>query len=214
MECWQKTSFGWIGGGAEGKRPELLVAILADSETPGSVIRDVVAAWMANLPHTLFVIVDRFVDRSSIGPSLTAALEAADLPASRLLLVGVRDGATLALSIALEVPRPGFAGLVGYDAIFERIARPTGPESRPKIRLIGRDGESRPTPNLFAHAIRDLTAFGLDVRGTLLLEPGWTPSAIRIGASYLAELSALALGVPLAPAESNARRDASAGSRS
>jgi hypothetical protein len=205
MECWQKTKLGWIGGRVDGERPELLVAVLADDATPSAVIRDVVAAWAATLPLTLFVIVDRLLDRSSIGPFLTETLEDFGLPPGRLLLVGVRDGATLGLLIALNSSRPGFAGLLAYDAVLGQVADLPEQAWRPKIRLIGRDGESRFDHDLFARTIHDLSALGLDVRGTLLLEPGWTPSAIRIGASYLAELSASALGVPRAPSERSAR---------
>lgn len=200
MECWHKTRLGWIGGSVAGERPELLVVILADGATPSAVVRDVVGAWAATLPLTLFMLFERFLDRSSIEPFLTETLETVGLPPGRLLLVGVRDGATLGLSIALSARRPGFAGLLAYDAILEQMAAPAEQAWRPKIRLIGRDGEGRFAPDLFARTIHDLSTLGLDVRGTLLLEPGWTPSAIRIGASYLAELSASALGVPCAPA--------------
>jgi hypothetical protein len=199
MECWQKTTLGWIGGQADQTRPELLVAVLADETTPAGVMRDVVTAWSATLPRTLFLIFDRVADRLGMESCLTKALEETGLPPSRLLLVGVRDAGTFGLSIALTAPHAGFAGLLAYDAVLEGMADRAGPAWRPKIRLIGRNGEGRSDDDLFARTIHELSAFGLDVRGTLLPDPGWTPSSIRIGASYLAELSAAALGVPRTP---------------
>lgn len=199
MESWQKTRLGWIGGRKKGQRPELLVLILADRETPSAVLRGVAVAWAATLAPTLFVVFDRSVDRSSIEPFLTTALETAELPASRLLLVGVRDGGTLGLSIALRSGHPGFAGLLAYDPILAETTVSARQAWRPRIRLVGREGEGRVTADLFARTISDLSRLQLDVRGTLLPEPGWTPAAIRIGAAYLAELSASALGVPLRP---------------
>jgi hypothetical protein len=205
MESWQKTRLGWFGGRKGGRRPELLVVILADRETPSAVLRGVAVAWAATLPPTHFVILDRFVDRSSIEPFLTASLETVELPVSRLLLVGVRESATIGLSIALGPDCPGFAGLLAYDPILDKTTVPVVQARLPRIRLVGRDGEGRAAADLFARTIRDLSTLGLDVRGTLLPEPGWTSAAIRIGASYLAELSASALDVPPRPGENHTR---------
>jgi hypothetical protein len=195
---WRKTEFG-CAGERDGAAPaELLVAVLLDADMPGALVRDAVAAWAPSLPTARFLLFNRCPPAGLIEAVLLDALASADLPPSRLLLVGLRGTATVGLSVVLGAVPPPCAGMLAYDGLPVRTGQLSPAARQIKIRLIGWQGEGRGDEDLFAQTIHDLGAAGIDVRGTWMIGTGLTPAAIRLGAAYLGELSASALVIPRA----------------
>jgi len=197
--AWRETEIGWFDDADGTTSAELLVAVLPDKGTPAAIVRKAATIWAHSLPTASFVIFDHSLTRAVVETLLHQALAYTNLPPSRLLLVGLTDGATVGFSIVIGASHRACAGMVAYDAKpfplvdLSTVARHT------KLRLIGCMGQEADEEQ-FAQTIRDLGRLGADIRGTLLLEPGLTPSAIRLGAAYLGELSASALDLPRAPA--------------
>ncbi len=193
---WRKTEFG-CAGERDGAAPaELLVAVLLDADRPGALVRDAVAAWAPSLPSARFLLFNRWPSAGLVENVLPDALASAGLPPSRLLLVGLRGRATAGLSAVLGTAHPPCAGMLAYDGLPVRAGQLSPAARQVKVRLIGWRGEGSGDEDLFAQAIRDLGAAGVDVRGTWMVEAGLTPAAIRLGAAYLGELSASALAAP------------------
>ena len=190
---WRKTNVGWMSERAGETSAELLVAILADQDSPPAALFDVATAWAQAFPLSALVILEGL---EHIEAHLTEALARVRLPPRRLLLVGLGEGGRIGLSLALEAA-PRCAGVLVYDALPD-LPVSAGPRSRGvKVRLIGHEAEDPRHDGRLGDLVRRLGGLGIDARATQLLEPGLTPSAIRLGAAYLAELSASALDLPL-----------------
>lgn len=181
---WRETKVGWL---AEGEpSTELLVVLLPDGDGAATDLRDVAATWSTSLPNTAFLVLDRLEDADR---SVASTLDWVGLSRSRLLLVGFGAGGRHALSLA-ETAEDGCAGVLAYGIPLESAAGPT-PVGHIRLRLIG-DRTADPDES-FSAVICGLVALGVDARGMQLSGPGLTRPAIRLGAAYLAELSASAL---------------------
>jgi pimeloyl-ACP methyl ester carboxylesterase len=172
---------------------DLLVAILPDQDSPPAALFDVAAAWAQAFPLSVLVI---FEELENIEAHLTEVLAQVGLPPRRLLLVGLGEGGRIGLPLALEAA-PRCAGVLVYDALPDLPVSADLRSRGVKIRLIGRKAEDPRHDDRLGDVVRRLAGLGIDTRATQLLEPGLTPSAIRLGAAYLAELSASALDLPL-----------------
>jgi pimeloyl-ACP methyl ester carboxylesterase len=155
-----------------------------------SALQEHAEAWATSLPGAAFAILGRL---DKIRPDLVAALESVRLQPARLLLVGFGLGAQIGFWLALETATPACAGLLAYGASQYQAPEPALLRRTVKIRLIGhKTGEPR-NDNWLGNTVRSLVDLGINARATQLPEAGLTPSAIRLGASYLAELAASAL---------------------
>jgi pimeloyl-ACP methyl ester carboxylesterase len=187
---WRKTPTGWLGD--HEKPSELLVAVLPDQGVDAIALRDVAAAWSISMSRTAFVIFERL---DAVETELAATLVQVGLCPNRLLLVGFGSGGQIGLSLALNSAQ-SCAGLLAYDVPPAWVPDATPIVHNMKIRLVGhRNGA---LGGGLGDIIRRLVVMGIDARATQLPEPGLTPSAIRIGAAYLADLSASALHRPAA----------------
>jgi pimeloyl-ACP methyl ester carboxylesterase len=140
-----------------------------------------------SLPNAALVVLNRLEDADG---SVAAMLHRLGLSRSRLLLVGFGAGGQHALSLALTTAEC-CAGLLAYGISPELGAQPRPVGGHVKVRLIGdRTGE---LDERLSAVIRRLVAFGIDARGMQLSGTGLTRPATRLGAAYLAELSASAL---------------------
>jgi hypothetical protein len=182
-----------------GERPggtpetELLVAILIGHSKPCLDWHAAAAAWSLSLPRAAFVIAEHAPSPAMLEAFVSGALLRFGLRPSRLLLVGLGDGAKVGFSVTLQSPRPICASLLAYGAVPDLDVDPPLSGRQTKIRLIGHISDTNPDDQQFARAVRRLCSLGVDVRGTLLTDLGLTTSSIRLGAAYLGELSASAL---------------------
>ena len=186
---WSKTDSGWTGERGDGVPAELLVAVLGGPQSPAGDLREVAADWAQSLPSGVFVIFEILTD---IEARLAAALASLGLPTRRLILVGIGDGGTVCLKVAFEAAPIGIGVLVyNPQPDLPLAAAPVNPMA--KVRLIGPTSGSSFHDELLGALVRRLRCLGIDARATELAEHGLTRSAIRLGAAYLAELSASAL---------------------
>lgn len=185
---WSKTDSGWAG--EPGDTPaELLVAVLGGAGSPPGDLRDVAADWARSLPSGAFLIFEILTD---IEARLAAALVRLGLPPRRLILVGIGDGGTVCLKIAFQAAPIG-VGVLVYNPPPDLIPAATRTNPMAKVRLIGLSSDASFHDELLGALVRRLRSLGIDARATEMAEPGMTRPAIRLGAAYLAELSACAL---------------------
>jgi phospholipase/carboxylesterase len=134
------------------------------------------------------VVLDRVAQH--LEPLITEQQRAWQLDADRLVLVGFRQGGTVALHLVLRHARP-CAGILAFSP---KLMQPLPQTIRidAKIRLI----ESLDTRHVsyadLRNAVSSLTGRGIDARGVLLAGSELSEEAIRYGGAYLAELIATA----------------------
>jgi hypothetical protein len=189
---WSKTDGGWMGERADRGLAELLVAVIGEPRSPLPDLKDIAADWARSLPSAAFVVFDLLAD---VGTRLSAVLAGLGLPVTRLLLVGIGDGGVTCLNIAFKAA-PFSIGVLIYGPTPDLLTAGAPPRSSAKIRLVGFDDGSPLHGDLLGAMIHRLRTAGIDASAAELAEPGMTPSAIRRGAAYLAELSASALALP------------------
>ena len=185
---WSRTESGWAG--EPGETPaELLVAVLGGAGSPLGDLRDVAADWARSLPTGAFMIFEILTD---IEARLAAALARLGLPARRLILVGIGDSGTVCLKIAFQAATIG-VGVLVYNPLPDLVPAAARVNPMARVRLIGLGSDASFHDELLAALVRRLRSLGIDARATEMAEPGMTRPAIRLGAAYLAELSASAL---------------------
>jgi hypothetical protein len=183
---WPRTDIEWRSTPA-GQKPVLLVAILTGGNSPPAGLWDAAAGWARLFPLSTVVI---FKWHDDIEARLNSVLAEVRLPPERLLLVGFGEGARISLSLALGGALP-CAGVLIYDGLPDVPPAAIAVNPRVRVRIIGHTfGDPRHDDRLGA-VVRQLADMGVDVRATQLADLGLTPAAIRLGAAYLAELSAI-----------------------
>ncbi len=209
---WIRFSRGHRLDPIAGGSPDAIAVLLHDLDQSPATLLAVGARWAATVPTTAFVAVDGLeqFDPPTGARSWHALFDLdpgaaplaldriarhlepllAQLDASRLVLVGFREGGTVALHLVL---RHGWR-CAGVLAFSPRLTRPLPRIIRAdaKIRLI-ETAEGRHVGDAeLRDAVSSLAARGVDARGVLL--PGSTLSdqAIRHGGAYLVELIATA----------------------
>jgi hypothetical protein len=190
---WSKTDLGWMGERADRGRAELLVAVIGEPNASPLDLRDIAADWARSLPLSAFAVFELLND---IGNRLAAALSRLGLPADRLLVVGIGKSGASCLGIAFEAAPIGIGVLI-YGPTPDLLATAVPRQSSAKVRLIGVDDGTPCYSELLGALVQRLRTAGIDAQAAELAEPGMTPSAVRRGAAYLAELSASALAHPL-----------------
>lgn len=195
-----------IAGGS----PEAIVAVLHDLGQSTATVLAVAERWAASVPTTSFIVFDSIeqIDPPSCGGQWRPLLDLeagaeplvldrvvrhlepllAPLDASRLVLVGFRHGATVALHLVL---RHGWscAGVLAFSPLLrQRLPRCLRIDT--KIRLI----ESAESPHVGHADLRDavssLAARGVDARGVVLAGAILSDEGVRHGCAYLGELIA------------------------
>jgi hypothetical protein len=189
--------------------PEALVVLLHDWEQPILPLLGIASRWAAAVPTTGFVALDGIEALDTgVGPSdlpriaehldplIVAQLRLAQIDGGRLVLVGFRRSASVAVQLALS------RGYVGVLAFSPRLPLAVAPSLRvgAKIRLIESEENGNADHAELRHAVASLAAHGIDCRGALLDGPALSDAAIRYGGAYLVELIATAQHRHRAPA--------------
>lgn len=208
---WIRFSLGHRLDPIAGGPPEAMVILLHDFGQSSPTLLAAAARWAASAPTTAFALFDGIEQLDTLacdhpscaGSGFDACAEPrldrierhfepllAQLDASRLVLVGFRQGGTMALHLMLH---QGFS-CAGVLAFSPRLTEPLPRIIRidAKIRLI----ESAESCGVGHTGLRDtvtsLAARGVDARGVLLAGSPLSDEAIRHGGAYLVELIATA----------------------
>ena len=209
---WIRFSRGHRLDPIAGGPPKAIAVLLHDFDGSAETMLAVAGRWATTVPTTAFVAFDsiRRLDPPACGRrwhtmlDLDAGAEPvvldrivrhlepllAELDSSRLVLVGFRQGGTVALHLVL---RHGWscAGVLAYSPRLTRTL-PRMIRVDAKIRLI-ESVESRHVGHAdLRDAVAALAARGVDARGVLLAGSTLSDEAVRHGGAYLVELIATA----------------------
>jgi len=209
---WIRFSHGHRLDPIAGGSPETIVVMVHDLGQSTETLLAVAERWAASVPTTSFFLFDSIeqIDPPSCGDRWRAMLDLetgaeplvvdrvvrhlepllAPLDANRLVLVGFRHGATVALHLVL---RHGWS-CAGVLAISPRLTQPLPRSIRidVKVRLI-ESAESRQVGHAdLRDAVSSLAARGVDARGVLLAGSILSDEGVRHGGAYLGELIAIA----------------------
>jgi hypothetical protein len=187
---WKRFAQGQRLDPTAGGEPEAVVVLLPDIGQSVAPLLAIAARWAATVPTTAFVAFDG-IDR--LDPQACRrewrSMLSWRFDAGRLVLVGYRHGATVALHLAL---RRGWrcAGVLAFSPrLIQPLPRVISIDA--KIRLIESEQGQVGHADL-RDAVLSLVARGVDARGILLPAPPLSDEAVRHGGAYLMELIATA----------------------
>jgi predicted esterase len=209
---WTRFSHGHRLAPIAGGPAKATAVLLHDFDGSTETLLAVAGRWATTVPATAFVAFDSIqrLDPPACGRRWHAMLDLdagaepivlertarhlepllAELDTSRLVLVGFRQGGTVALHLVLNHGR-SCAGILAYSP---RLTQPLPRMIRvdAKIRLI-ESVESRHVGHAdLRDAVAALAARGIDARGVLLAGSTLSDEAIRHGGAYFVELIATA----------------------
>jgi predicted esterase len=209
---WIRFSHGYRLDPIAGGPPEAIAVLLHDLGQPTTTLLAAAARWATTVPTTAFAAFDSI---EQLDPPTSArhwhavpdhdagadplALDhivrrleplLAPLDASRLVLVGFRQGGTVALHLVL---RHGWS-CAGVLAFSPTLTQPLPRTIRidAKIRLIESAERSHVGHADLRDTVSSLAARGIDARGVLLTGSILSDETIRHGGAYLGELIATA----------------------